>query len=775
MKAKHMRKLLVAIATAGLLLTACNQKTTPEHEHVWDAGEVTKEPTCHSEGIKTFHCTVDGCNQTKTENIAMTAHHWDEGSITTEPTCSATGVKTYTCTNEGCGKTKTETLEKVEHNYVFDSVSIIPDLLTKGQEVEKCSMCNDTHTHDLVAHADFEEQYGHNEFSWSYGFLSSFSSTDEDLVPVALTKTGDAYKNEGVEVSKGHVKLNGHALLEYKFNSDEEKISVTANIEFAGKEDSSRVDAYYVLLSADGHVKNINKISKDAKAWEYQTQTADALELTKGDRLGVVLSGNVEGDLSITYTAKCVHVWDAGTVTKPATTEEAGVKTYKCILCNVTKTHEIPKIVPEVDPLEEYFDFSNKVSKRFENGIVGNTWTTDLGHTLHVEVTTPGTNIWEGGAFVNTGVNMVSGKTYHLSFEVSRLQEENFEIILQNKQWEETKYETLYTPTGLVEKDIAVTDKNAGTLWLYIQFGNVVNEVIITKLKVAELEVDPLEEYFKFTGKTENRFENGIVGNSWTTDMGHTLHVEVTTAGTNIWEGGVFVNTGVEMVAGKYYKATFEVARAQEEDFEIILQNKQWDEKQYKKLFSPLGEIEETFEVTSENAGTLWIYVQFGNAVNEVTVSKLKVEETTAPAPVNNYFVFNNENILYRRESTVVNVWVDAEDNHKAHMKVEEASDAAWKGGMFINTSNAKEVGKTYTVSFDVERIGDLGDFETEIQFINGQWGAHYGDTIFNQVGHIEVEITVTDENADNLWIYLACGNTQGAELVISNLLIVEG
>lgn len=38
--------------------------------HSWDAGEVTKEPTYDEEGIKTFHCTRDGCTETKTEPIA---------------------------------------------------------------------------------------------------------------------------------------------------------------------------------------------------------------------------------------------------------------------------------------------------------------------------------------------------------------------------------------------------------------------------------------------------------------------------------------------------------------------------------------------------------------------------------------------------------------------------------------------------------------------------------------------------------------------------------
>lgn len=38
--------------------------------HAWDSGTVTKDPTYDEEGEKTFHCTRDGCTETKTEPIA---------------------------------------------------------------------------------------------------------------------------------------------------------------------------------------------------------------------------------------------------------------------------------------------------------------------------------------------------------------------------------------------------------------------------------------------------------------------------------------------------------------------------------------------------------------------------------------------------------------------------------------------------------------------------------------------------------------------------------
>ena len=41
---------------------------------------------------------------------------------------------------------------------------------------------------------------------------------------------------------------------------------------------------------------------------------------------------------------KAEHTWDEGTITKEATEEEAGVKTYTCSVCGETKTEEIPAL-----------------------------------------------------------------------------------------------------------------------------------------------------------------------------------------------------------------------------------------------------------------------------------------------------------------------------------------------------------------------------------------------------------------------------------------------
>ena len=121
--------------------SVCSKEETASH--TWNSGNITKQPTCKEEGVKTFTCS--GCNGTKTEPVEKTtthtygawtnvddtthkhtcsvcskeetaSHTWNSGNITKQPTCKEEGVKTFTCT--GCNATYTEVVEKLTtHTY----------------------------------------------------------------------------------------------------------------------------------------------------------------------------------------------------------------------------------------------------------------------------------------------------------------------------------------------------------------------------------------------------------------------------------------------------------------------------------------------------------------------------------------------------------------------------------------------------------------------------------------------------------------------------------
>lgn len=109
---------------------------------------------------------------------------------------------------------------------------------------------------------------------------------------------------------------------------------------------------------------------------------------------------------------------------------------------------------------------------------------------------------WRGGMFINTGIKVNAGNTYHLSFDIQAANNNPYDVCIQKKQWcgDEEFIDKIESPAnGKVEKDIVITDSNAGDLWLYIRSGDNVNEITISEFKVtsgAEAEVQTVTETF---------------------------------------------------------------------------------------------------------------------------------------------------------------------------------------------------------------------------------------------------------------------------------------
>ena len=109
--------------------------------HNYDQGVVTKDPTCTSDGIKTFTCQNDNCGSTYTEVVPATGHKYgEEGTVTKAATCTADGIKTFTC--ETCEKTYTEVIPATGHTEetITGKAATCSEFgLTDGT---KCSVCN---------------------------------------------------------------------------------------------------------------------------------------------------------------------------------------------------------------------------------------------------------------------------------------------------------------------------------------------------------------------------------------------------------------------------------------------------------------------------------------------------------------------------------------------------------------------------------------------------------------------------------------------------------
>ena len=184
---------------------------------------------------------------------------------------------------------------------------------------------------------------------------------------------------------------------------------------------------------------------------------------------------------------------------------------------------EYPQEEGKIVDLTENFSFAGRVIKRIENGIEGNCWAEADGKTAVLEITKAQENIWEGGMFINTGIELKEDVTYTVSFDISNDENKDFEVIIQRGQWDEYKFDVLYSPDGHQSADITPDNTSKGALWLYVQSGNQINRVRMSNLKV--------EEHLSSTGKDSYIIEDYAEFHSeghectFTSDLGNYKYV----------------------------------------------------------------------------------------------------------------------------------------------------------------------------------------------------------------------------------------------------------
>ena len=170
----------ITAALSSLSATKMIKVAAAVHEHSWDAGKVTTEATCTTDGVKTYTCSV--CKTTKTETIKATGHKeteirnaveatcqqegytgdkvcktcgtvlekgttivkkdhsWDAGKVTTAATCTTDGVKTYTC--RVCKTTKTETIKATGHKMGEWKTVTAATTQKEGKQERTCTACD---------------------------------------------------------------------------------------------------------------------------------------------------------------------------------------------------------------------------------------------------------------------------------------------------------------------------------------------------------------------------------------------------------------------------------------------------------------------------------------------------------------------------------------------------------------------------------------------------------------------------------------------------------
>lgn len=286
--------------------TDCGEKDPDYHEHSYDEGVVTKEPTCTEAGEKTFTCSE--CGHTYTEEIPETGHNFENNTctncgetdpnhthsyipyeFTVEPTL-VSSVKNHTAT---AAREWVLNATNDEYNSYYTAI------IHPGSNQSKS--CTTTATFEIDLPEDFE-----GEYDYRYGYVckpnSSAALTSKKYVITMTINGSQVYRNYTGSIS-GAASSNTTIPLKAGKN--------TFTVQYSG----------YTTLSSYS-----SSDTSTATLTLYKCPLYDGTQYHICNECG----------------KKEKHYFDEGVVTKEATCEETGEKTYTCSICDGKYIEEIP-------------------------------------------------------------------------------------------------------------------------------------------------------------------------------------------------------------------------------------------------------------------------------------------------------------------------------------------------------------------------------------------------------------------------------------------------
>ena len=357
------------------------------------------------------------------------AHDWGTGVVTLDPTCTTDGVRTYTCSK--CFVSKSEQIPATGHIY-NNSVCACGDIQMRTVYFKNTGNwanvyiwawdANGNYTGGVWPGAQMELVEGETDI-YSYvlpGYVPNviFSNNDgvqtEDLSLV--DNGGDMYVySTGMWVNHTGVvdyylvgNING---VDYGYGDNANNMGIYKFVD--GKLKVSFTRESYVLVKTTGNASwfmtEAYCDTYNATLYNTDTGASEKMFIPGGTEIEFTLTVNDDGTLSL-----IAHSWGS-VVTKNPSCTAAGEKTHICYLCNDTYKEAIPALGHTfVDNVCTVCGEVKTVTVYFKN--------TAGWENVYIYVFTEGTPSTEfNGAWPGAQMSLVEGETDLYYFEISAL------------------------------------------------------------------------------------------------------------------------------------------------------------------------------------------------------------------------------------------------------------------------------------------------------------------------------------------------------------------
>ena len=296
---------------------------------------------------------------------ACTSHKWDSGKVLKAATVYTPGEKLYTCTF--CGQVKTE---------------VIPALTPTWSKIKAANVL--ATNAQISATVKFSQNVKHQEGGFYFG--TSNTALVKAAKHTTINKSRKA-TNLKIDLNDAGLVLNANTTYYYQFYLIADGVEFKSEVKSFATPDTA-VYNFTLKFNANGGVgkmaaKSVKgdqtftlppcaflKNGRDFDGWTVKRNSdgkwyvagvgwKSASDITKNKwkkalyqdgctiTFGYDWKNGATPDDTFTFVAvwvECKHTWDAGIVTKTATTKETGSISYTCTRCGKTKTEKIPKV-----------------------------------------------------------------------------------------------------------------------------------------------------------------------------------------------------------------------------------------------------------------------------------------------------------------------------------------------------------------------------------------------------------------------------------------------